>query len=206
MGSDHHGGSGGRYREGRPHIRRGRQGRHLLHAGHHGAHLRRRQRPESLQPRTDDRKHRPRGHGHQSDARTKQHSGGRRLRSAAQQLSRLPAGNRSGQPGQVRESLGEENRSRERYHEGHGFESRRRPDPGDANQRGEHAALGSRSKALRARLEEPRSPRRDRHLHDRHGGTGRRGATGNRLGRDRRCMREHGAESSTVARRGAPGR
>ena len=60
---------------------------------------------------------------------------------AAQQLPRLPAGHRPGQPGQVRGGLGRRGRAREGHHQGARARAVRREDLRDADLRREHGRL-----------------------------------------------------------------
>ena len=77
VGPGDHRSAGGRHREDRAVVRPRRKERHLLHPGNHRAHLRRRQRPEPVQPGAHDRQRGARGHRDQPPARPEQHPGRR---------------------------------------------------------------------------------------------------------------------------------
>ena len=147
------------------------------------------------------------GHRDQPPARPEQHPGSRRQRGGTIQLSRFPAGLGSGSPGQVHPALRQEDRVRERDHQGPGPGALRRADPRHDHRRREHPDVGPQPQALRARPAQSRPFGGHRQLPHRDRAPGGRGAAGHGLGRDRRGVHQHRAPGAAPARRGeAPGR
>ena len=163
----------------------------LLGHGHLAAHAWYRQREVPHIPRPDDRKHRPRGHGSSSAARTEQRPGGVRRRRHPDGLPRLSERRGSGGTREVRAGLGRGTGPEAGPHGGrdHGRGARRR-DQGHVHDGREPLPLRSQREQGAQGSCEPRVPCRPGHLPHRDRRVRRRDPPGDQLLREERHVHQ----------------